>query len=247
MKRTKAISIYIAGALGQIAFVCLVVYLLRNIGFTIDYISPLGMIAIVIGGISSALWGIIVSLKYKKTTIKTIVADFFKFKQSYKDYLLVLLFLFIDFLPVILGGEFIINSWYIPLMMFVKHIAFGGLEEIGWRYFFQPALQEKLNYICATLITFVSWSIWHFLYFYIEGTIADVSVEPFLIGLLTNSFILSALYVKTKNLWLCVMTHSLINVLSQLAIGGVDYLGYVSKLLIILIAIRIAYSSNKKI
>jgi membrane protease YdiL (CAAX protease family) len=247
MKRTKAISIYIAGALGQIAFVCLAVYLLRNIGFTIDYISPLGMIAIVIGGISSALWGIIVSLKYRKITFKTIVADFFKFKQSYKDYLLVLLFLFIDFLPVILGGEFIINSWYIPLMMFVKHIAFGGFEEIGWRYFYQPALQEKLNYIYSTLITFVSWSIWHFLYFYIEGTIADVSVVPFLIGLLTNSFILSALYVKTKNLWLCVMTHSLINVLSQLAIGGVDYLGYVSKLLIILIAIRIAYSSNKKI
>ncbi|MBE5919952.1 MAG: CPBP family intramembrane metalloprotease [Pseudobutyrivibrio ruminis] len=247
MKRTKAISLYISGALGQIAFVCLVVYLLRNIGFTVDYTSPLGMVAIAIGGISSALWGIIVSVKYRKISIKTIVADFFKFKQSYNDYLLVLLFIFIDFLPVILGGEFIINSWYIPLMMFVKHIAFGGLEEIGWRYFYQPALQEKLNYIYSTLITFVSWSIWHFLYFYIEGTIADVSVVPFLIGLLTNSFILSALYAKTKNLWLCVMTHSLINVLSQLAIGWVDYLGYVSKLLIILIAIRIAYSSNKKI
>ena len=247
MKRTKAISLYISGALGQIAFVCLVVYLLRNIGFTVDYTSPLGMAAIAIGGISSALWGIIVSVKYRKISIKTIVADFFKFKQSYKDYLLVLLFIFIDFLPVILGGEFIINSWYIPLMMFVKHIALGGLEEIGWRYFYQPALQEKLNYIYSTLITFVSWSIWHFLYFYIEGIIADVSVVPFLIGLLTNSFILSALYAKTKNLWLCVMTHSLINVLSQLAIGGVDYLGYVSKLLIILIAIRIAYSSNKKI
>jgi len=247
MKRTKAISLYIAGALGQIALVCLVVYLLRNFGFTVDYTSPLGMIAIAIGGISSVLWGIIVSLKYRKITFKTIVADFFKVKQSYKDYLLVLLFLFIDFLPVILGGEFIINSWYIPLMMFVKHIAFGGLEEIGWRYFYQPALQEKLNYIYSTLITFASWSIWHFLYFYIEGTIADVSVVPFLIGLLTNSFILSALYVKTKNLWLCVMTHSLINVLSQLVIGGVDYLGYVSKVLIILIAIRIAYSSNKKI
>jgi len=247
MKRTKAISLYIAGALGQIALVCLVVYLLRYFGFMVDYTSPLGMIAIAIGGISSALWGIIVSLKYRKITFKRIVADFFNFKQSTKDYLLVLIFIFIDFLPVILGGEFIINAWYIPLMMFVKHIAFGGLEEIGWRYFFQPALQEKHNYICATLITFVAWSIWHFLYFYIEGTLADVNVVPFLIGLFTNSFILSALYVKTKNLWLCVMTHSLINVFSQLAIGGVDYLGYVSKLLIILIAIRIAYSSNKNI
>ena len=247
MKRTKAISLYISGALGQIAFVCLVVYLLRNIGFTVDYTSPLGMTAIAIGGISSALWGIIVSLKYRKITFKTILADFFKFKQSYKDYLLALIFIFIDFLPVILGGKFIVTAWYIPLMMFVKHIAFGGLEEIGWRYFYQPALQEKLNYIYSTLITFVSWSIWHFLYFYIEGTIADVSVVPFLIGLLTISFILSALYVKTKNLWLCVMTHSLINVLSQLAIGGGDYLGYVSKLLIIIMAIRIAYSSDKKI
>ncbi len=145
------------------------------------------------------------------------------------------------------GGKVIINAWFIPIVMFIKHIAFGGIEEIGWRYFFQPVLQEKLNYIYATLITFVTWSIWHFLYFYIEGTFVDVSVVPFLIGLLTNSFILSALYVKTKNLWLCVMTHSLINVFSQLATGGIDYLGYICKVLIILIAMRIAYSSSKKI
>ena len=55
-------------------------------------------------------------------------------------------------------------------------IAVGGIEEIGWRYTFQPILQECHNYISSTLITFIAWGIWHFSYFYIEGTLPQVQV-----------------------------------------------------------------------
>ena len=41
MSRNKAIILYLAGAWGQICFVCLVVFLLRNIGIEVDYTSPL--------------------------------------------------------------------------------------------------------------------------------------------------------------------------------------------------------------
>ncbi len=57
---------------------------------------------------------------------------------------------------MVFGGKVIINAWFIPIVMFIKHIAFGGIEEIWLEIF------------------------------------------------------LSVLYVKTKNLWLCVMTHSLL-------------------------------------
>ncbi len=239
MKRSKALFQYLLGALGQIIIVCIAVYLLRRSGMTVDYTSPTGLAAIAVGGTSSALWGAIISIRYRKTTLKKVLSDFFRIKQSYKNYQLMMLFVFWDFLPVVFGGNVLISVWYLPIVMFFKHIAFGGIEEIGWRYFFQPVLQERINYVSATIITFVAWGTWHFLYFFIEGTITDIDALPFLIGLLTNCFILSALYTKTKNLWLCVMTHSLINVCSQLFTGGNVYVSYACKALIVALAIII--------
>lgn len=247
MKRCKALSFFLLGTIGQILIVCLAVYLLRISGMTVDYTSSLGLIAISIGGTSSALWGIIMSIKYRNISFRTILYDIFKIKQCYKNYLLALLFIFLDFLSVIFGGRIVINAWFIPVLMFLKHIAFGGIEEIGWRYFYQPVLQERINYVLATIITFIAWGTWHFLYFYIEGTLSDVNILPFLIGLLTNSFILSALYMKTKNLWLCIMTHSLINVCSQLFLDGNIYVAYACRVLIIVLAIVIAYSSKQEL
>ncbi|MBE6015882.1 MAG: CPBP family intramembrane metalloprotease [Lachnospiraceae bacterium] len=246
MERNKALFYYLLGAIGQILLVCAIVYVLRNAGLIVDYSSPLGLVAIAVGGISSALWGIILSMKYRRIKLTSVIADTFKIKQSYKNYMLVLLFLFVDFFPALFGGRILINAWYLPIVMFFKHIAFGGIEEIGWRYFFQPVLQERISYVLATIITFVAWGIWHFLYFFLEGTIWDVDVLPFLLGLLTNSFILSALYTKTKNLWLCVMTHSLINVCSQLFIGGNEYVSYICKVLIIIIAIILVVVDSGK-
>lgn len=247
MKRSKALSFFLLGTIGQILIVCLAVCLLRMIGMTVDYTSPIGLVAISIGGISSALWGIVISIKYRNTSFRTILFDIFKIKQSYTNYLLALLFLLLDFLPVVFGGRIVINAWFLPILMFLKHIAFGGIEEIGWRYFYQPVLQERINYVLATIITFMTWGIWHFLYFFIEGTLSNVHILPFLIGLLTNSFILSVLYMKTKNLWLCIMTHSLINVCSQLLLDGNIYVTYICRVFIIVLAIVIVYSSEKEL
>ena len=83
------------------------------------------------------------------------------------------------------------------------------------------------------------------MFFYLDETHADVI--PFLIGLLVNSFILSALYVKTNNLWICVMTHSLINVFSQLVTDSNQYVGYFSKVVIIVIAIILATKTIRKL
>ena len=82
------------------------------------------------------------------------------------------------------------------------------------------------------------------MFYYLDET--PVDVIPFLMGLLINSFILSALYVKTNNLWICVMTHSLINVFSQLVTGGNQYVGYFSKASIVAIAIILAAQTNRK-
>ena len=142
----------------------------------------------------------------------------------------------------------IIPTWYLPIILFVKALVFGGIEEIGWRYFFQPTLQEKLTYLVSTLCTFVVWSLWHLLYFYIDDSLARIQLLPFLLGLLNNCFILSATYTRTRSLWLCVMTHALINALSQLSSTEENLgLSLVIKVLIILLAMRIASSSVEKV
>ena len=198
------------------------------------------MLAIGMSGTSSALWGFIVAMKYKKVTAREILIDFINIKQSYSSYLYVVAFVLLDFCYVLIGGRFLISVWYTPIILFLKAVIFGGIEEIGWRYTFQPALEEKRNYILSTIVTFVCWGIWHMLYFYIEGNLHQVHIIEFLIGLLVNCFILSALYRKTKSLWICVMAHSLINMFSQISSGGNPYVSFLCRGIIITVAIIVS-------
>ena len=247
MNRKQALSFYLAGTFGQILLVSLLVWLLRAGEVRVDYGTPIGLFTLMLGGVSSAIWGGYVSIRYHHSSFKQLVRDFFQVKQAPLNYLLVLIFIGLDFLPLVLSGKMIIPTWYLPIILFVKALVFGGIEEIGWRYFFQPTLQEKLTYIVSTICTFVAWSLWHLLYFYIDGSLAMVNLLLFLLGLFSNCFILSAIYTKTRSLWLCVMTHALINSLSQLSSTEENLgLSLVIKVLIILLAMRIASSSMEK-
>ena len=82
MSRNKALALYLLGTLGQVLIVNLIVYLLRRCGLTVDYTSAVGMAAIAIGGISSALWGTIISITYRKISLRTVFCDFFRIKQN---------------------------------------------------------------------------------------------------------------------------------------------------------------------
>ena len=247
MNRKQALLLYLSGTFGQILLISLLVWLLRAGGVRVDYGTPIGLFTLMLGGLSSAIWGAIISIRYYHSSFKQLVRDFFQVKQAPLNYLLVLIFIGLDFLPQVFSGEMIIPTWYLPIILFVKAIVFGGIEEIGWRHFFQPTLQEKLTYLVSTLCTFVAWSLWHLLYFYIDGSMATVHLLPFLLGLLSNCFILSAIYTKTRSLWLCVMTHALINALSQLSSVENIWLSLVIKVLVILLAMRIASSSVEKV
>ena len=233
MSRNKALAVYLLGTFSQLLLVCLVVFFCNHFGVHSVLVNVFG---VMIGGISTALWGSIVSICYYEIDLKKIIKDFFNIQTSYKHYLLAFFLIILDFSFLFFGGKIVQFIWYLPFLMFFKFIVFGGLEEIGWRYVFQPLLQEKFHYFQATILTFIIWSIWHLFFFYIDGSLAILQIVPFLFGLLTNSFILSALYLKTKNLWICVMTHSMINVLSQLTIDTNQYETYLIKIFVILVS-----------
>ena len=243
MSRNKALSVYLVGTFSQLLLVCLVVFFFNYFAIRSDLVNILG---IMIGGISTALWGSIVAIFYYKIDLKKIIKDFFNIQTSYKNYLLAFFLIILDFSFLFFGGKIVQFIWYLPFLMFFKFIVFGGLEEIGWRYVFQPLLQEKFHYFQATILTFIIWSIWHLLFFYIDGSIAILQIVPFLFGLLTNSFILSALYLKTKNLWICVMTHSMINVFSQLTMSDDHYGMYLIRIIVIVASCYLVMSSKVK-
>lgn len=120
MSRNKAISFYLLGTLGQIWLICIIVLILRNMGMVVDYTTPLGIAAIGIGGISSALWGTIIAVRYKKYNIWKILKDFFAIKQKTSNYLFVFLFLVLDFCYVAFDGKVVLKAWYIPIILFLK-------------------------------------------------------------------------------------------------------------------------------
>ena len=216
MSRKQALSMYLLGTFGQVLGVSLLVCFLRAGGVKVEFTSSFGIIAIIVGGLSSAFWGSLASIGYHQSGFKQVLKDFFQVKDSLANYCLVLVFLLLDFFPFIFGGKITTQSLVLPVVLFFKALLFGGVEEIGWRYFFQ------------------------LLYFYIDGSLAVIQLFPFLVGLLTNCFILSALYHKTQNLWLCVMTHACINSLSQILVNEEVWPSIVSKILIISLAIMIA-------
>lgn len=153
MKRNKAIAVYLLGTFSQIISVCLLFFLLNLFSIHSNLLTILG---IFLGGISSALWGIIVANHYFHIPFKKIVNDFFNIHTSYKHYLLSFFLIILDFSFLMFGGKIVEFSWYLPFLMFFKFIVFGGIEEIGWRYVFQPILQEKLPYFYSTILTFFS-------------------------------------------------------------------------------------------
>ena len=218
MELYNVLTQYLMRVMLHLVVIAFIAYALTKKGFTLGYDSLIGVVLIVLAGVSSALWGIVYRCKYHENSFWQICKDFFGIRQPVKCYLLVLMFLFIVFGGTIFRGGFQAKSIWIPVLLFLKAIAFGGIEEIGWRYTFQPAMERIVTYIPAVFLTFLFWGIWHLLFFYIDGSFANnINIPFFLLGLLTNCFILSALYAYSGSLWICVMTHALINALSQIA------------------------------
>ena len=118
MSRKQALSMYLLGTFGQVLGVSLLVWFLRVGGVKVDFTSSFGIIAIIVGGLSSALWGSLASISYHQSSFKQVLKDFFQVKDSLANYCLVLVFLLLDFFPFILGGKITTQSLVLPVVLF---------------------------------------------------------------------------------------------------------------------------------
>lgn len=85
----------------------------------------------------------------------------------------------------------------------------GGLEEAGWRGYLLPCLCKKLPVLLSSILVSIIWVLWHLPYFLIPGSMqmnADF-ISYSVIGIITG-FILTAIYLLTGNVLLCMLFHS---------------------------------------
>lgn len=86
-------------------------------------------------------------------------------------------------------------------------------EEVGWRGFALPKLQEKYHPLLASLILGAIWAIWHLPLFFIEGSQqAEQGMTFFFLATLGYSILYSWIYNGSgENLFMIWLLHSMNN------------------------------------
>ena len=90
------------------------------------------------------------------------------------------------------------------IVFILPSISFGLFEEIGWRGYFLPALQERYNALISTLILSVIWWFWHFPTFFYRNDLFFGLVLLFPL-LLSGSIVITFLFNQSKGSILMVI------------------------------------------
>lgn len=101
-------------------------------------------------------------------------------------------------------------------------LVLGGLEEIGWRGFLQPRLQDHMTALTGSVIVGLVWALWHGPLFFLEST-SQASSSPFwfTVHAVALSVILTWIYNGTAgSLLLVVLFHGATNGWYEWVIAG---------------------------
>jgi membrane protease YdiL (CAAX protease family) len=123
-------------------------------------------------------------------------------------------------LHLLLGGVWPAEDVLAALMTVPFHFVFvalvgGGLdEEMGWRGYALPRLQERLTPMQANLLLGIVWSFWHLPLWFIPGSEQAAMAFPlYLISTTALSFVLGWIYNSTGgSLLLAILAHTGSNV-----------------------------------
>ena len=111
---------------------------------------------------------------------------------------------------------------------FLPNLGFGALflwiftygigEEIGWRGFALPRLQEKMNSLSATLVLGVLWALWHLpIFFYLFDPAIAIG---WFFGLMSGAIVFTWLYNSTDGSLLAVaLWHATFNFITASKAG----------------------------
>ena len=126
-----------------------------------------------------------------------------------------------------LGWENVSTNFFLPLFLILQgiigilpSIATALGEEIGWRGFLLPELKTYTkSYTKTALISGIIWAVWHYplLIFgdYNGGAPSWYSLVTFTIGVMSMSFIMTWVRLKSGSLWPAVILHASHNLFIQ--------------------------------
>ncbi|MCO5945685.1 CPBP family intramembrane glutamic endopeptidase [Mucilaginibacter flavidus] len=163
----------------------------------------------------------IIICRCKEAGLKTLLTKILKWRVNYRWYLFALLIPVVCVVPslciylYILHKPLDLSEWYLPLILFFIFIPFSPLwEEIGWRGFLLPILQDKFRPLTAAVILGLIWGIWHipmYLTHNPEGSRTQLFLVYFIIGTVPITILFVWLYNKTESLLITIFFHAAIN------------------------------------
>lgn len=89
----------------------------------------------------------------------------------------------------------------VPIYWVLSLICYGFGEEVGWRGFALPRLQQKYSQLTSTVILSIVWALWHLPVFSFSTGLSQMGpaeIFGWFISLLTGSVLLSWMYSGTR-------------------------------------------------
>jgi membrane protease YdiL (CAAX protease family) len=153
--------------------------------------------------------------KYKQITgFKDFCKLIFKTSNLKKTIFITLAFFCSQLLVNMICEDFLGQPWYYFILYIPLMVIGGGIEELGWRGFLQPSLEEKFPFVIATSIMGIIWGVWHLpLWFVKNASQSSMNFMSFLFYCIAFSFVLATLYKLTKSIFAIVLLHAWGNVL----------------------------------
>lgn len=173
-------------------------------------------------GFAPAYATYIVLKRYKKIEgFKSFIYLIFKGDKIRSTIIVTAVFFISQLIVNLITNTYVGSAWYMFIVYLPLMIIGGGIEEIGWRGFLQPALEEKMPFLISSIIVGLIWSIWHLpLWLVKNSSQSSLNFISFLCYCIVFSFVLGTLYKLTKNVFMCMLLHAWGNVLGAMFTGN---------------------------
>ncbi len=188
-----------------------------TIGFIFSYLI-IGFGA----GFSPAYATYIVLKKHKKIKgFKSFLSLIFNGTMTKNTIIVTGLFFISQLIVNLITNNYVGNPWYMFIVFLPLMIIGGGIEEIGWRGFLQPAFEDKMPFFLSSILIGIIWTIWHLPLWLVQNSSqSSLNLISFLCYCIVFSFVLGTLYKITKNVFSCILLHAWGNVLGSMFIGN---------------------------
>lgn len=183
--------------------------------------------------------GIIIFI-IKNKLVKYYSLDKFPKPKKYLYFFPMILLIFVNFI----GGVGINNTFFEILFYMLSMICVGFLEEIIFRGFLFK-MMSKDNLKSAIIVTTLTFGIGHIFNLFNGADLIPTLVQ--ICYAMAGGYLFVMVLIKSKSLWPCIITHSLLNSLSIFGIGsGIIYEILVPILLIVISLLYVRYIKKLK-